>query len=87
MSQNLQKIMMICCGMKDFISYIDWLKYKQMLNNPDDYFSKKKKVMNFDIIHHECRGDPLKQSYKEHKTQRNNYFMVFVLVNMLWFFY
>ena len=47
MSQNLQKIMMICCGMKDFISYIDWLKYKQMLNNPDDYFSKKKKSDEF----------------------------------------
>ena len=46
---------------RDFISYIDWFKYKRMISNPDDYFSKKQ-VVNFDIIHHECRGDPLQQS-------------------------
>lgn len=27
----------------------------------------KKKVVNFDIILHECRGDPLKGSYKNYK--------------------
>ena len=26
-----------------------------------------KKVINFDIIHYECRGDSLKKCYQEHK--------------------
>ena len=30
-----------------------------------DYHFRNKKVVNFDIIHHECRGDPLQKSYKE----------------------
>ena len=49
------------------MTYIDWLKDKEMTDNPDEYF-KKKKVVNFDIIHHECRGEFLHKSYKEHKT-------------------
>ena len=32
---------------------------------------KKKKVVNFDIIHHECRGDPLHRSYKDYQTVNN----------------
>ena len=30
------------------------------------------KVVNFDIIYHECRGDPLQKLYKEHKTIDKN---------------
>ena len=30
------------------------------------------KVVNFDIIYHECRGDPLQKLYKEHKTEKND---------------
>ena len=26
---------------RDFITYINWLKYKEMTDNPDDYFKKK----------------------------------------------
>lgn len=32
---------------------------------------KKKKVVSFDIIHHECRGDPLHRSYKDYQTVNN----------------
>ena len=49
------------------ISHYDYLKYKDMSDNPDNYFSKKK-VINFDLIHHQCRGDPLLKPEKDHKT-------------------
>ena len=38
-----------------------------MKDNPDEYF-KKQKVVNFDIIQHECRADPRTKSYEEHQT-------------------
>ena len=41
---------------KDFIRYIDHCKYQRMLGDPTSYFFQKK-VINFDIIHHECCGD------------------------------
>ena len=34
----------------------------------------KKKVINFDIIHHERTGDSLKKSYQEHKTVKKSDF-------------
>ena len=43
---------------RDMMSYIDHLKCKRMRHNPDYYFEKVK-VVNFDIIHHECHGDKL----------------------------
>ena len=52
---------------RDLMRYSDWLKFKEMIDDPDAYF-KKKEVVNFDIIHHECRGEQLQKSYKEHKT-------------------
>ena len=43
-----------------------------MIEDPNDYF-KNKKVISFDIILHECRGDPL-QNYKTiEKNDFNNY--------------
>ena len=44
-----------------------------MADDPDQYI-KNKKVINFDIIHHECRGDPLQKSEKDHKTVTNDDF-------------
>ena len=38
----------------------DYLKYQKMAEDFDYYF-KNKKVVNFDIINHECRGDRLKK--------------------------
>ena len=37
-----------------------------MADNPTKYF-RHKQIVNFDIIHHECGGDKLKNLYK-HKT-------------------
>ena len=44
-----------------------------MTRDPDNYF-KNKQVINFDIINHQCCGDQLKKSEKEHKTIENNNF-------------
>ena len=35
---------------------------------------KDKKVIHFDIIHHESRGDPLEESYKNYQTVKNKDF-------------
>ena len=48
-------------------SYIDYLKYREMFDSPNHYF-KNKKVTNFDLINHECPGDPLKKAPKEHNS-------------------
>ena len=56
---------------RDLIGYFDYLDYRNMLKNPMEYFQKKK-VINFDIIHHEWRGDPLQGSYKVYQTVKSN---------------
>ena len=38
-----------------------------MAENTTNYFHDKH-VLNFDIIHHECCGDKLENSYKNYKT-------------------
>ena len=50
---------------RDFCSYFDQLKYEEMMRNPDKYF-RNVKVVNFDIIHHQCRGDLLGKSFNEY---------------------
>ena len=46
----------------------DYLKYQEMAEDFDYYF-RSKKIVNFDIINHECRGDRLKKTtYKEHNA-------------------
>ena len=50
---------------RDFCSYFDDLKYEQTMRDPDSYF-KDVKVINFDLIHHQCRGDPLEKTENEH---------------------
>ena len=55
------------------ITYVNDLKYKEMTRDLDNYF-KNKQVINFDFINHQCRGDQLKKSEKEHKTIENNNF-------------
>ena len=38
------------------MSYIDSLKCQEFLNDTDEHY-KKAEVINFNIIHHRCRGD------------------------------
>ena len=42
---------------RDFLSYLDYLIYEETLKDPNKYF-KSVKIVDFDLIHHECRGDP-----------------------------
>ena len=66
MSQHMLEIIILYLGMSE----ISW---HTLIDDPDCYF-KNKRVINFYIIHHGCRGDPLKKSYKEHKTVNNDNF-------------
>ena len=43
---------------RDMMSYIDHINYRTMRDDPHQYFDSVK-VANFDIIHHECRGNKL----------------------------
>ena len=52
---------------KNLMEYFDFCEYNEMANDPTKYF-KKKQVVNFDIIHHECCGGPLFGSYRDYKT-------------------
>ena len=52
---------------KDFMEYFDYCDYQDMTKDPIKN-SEIKKVINFEIIHQECRGDPLNGSYKDYKT-------------------
>lgn len=56
---------------KDLIEYFDYCEYSEMAKDPTKYFEQKKRI-NFDIIHHECRGDPLQGSYKNYQTVYND---------------
>ena len=38
-----------------------------MEKEPTEYF-KKKKIIDFNIIHHEARGDPVQGTYKDYDT-------------------
>ena len=42
-------------------------KYKKINKNKKEYFSEVK-IVNFDIVHNECRGDPLQNSVKYYET-------------------
>ena len=41
-----------------FMTYIDQLKCKELINNTDDHFQKVK-VINFNIIHKQCKGEKI----------------------------
>ena len=51
----------------------DDLKFEQFFENPDLNFSNAK-IVNFDIIHHECQGDKLKHPESYYETIRNKDF-------------
>ena len=52
---------------RDFLSYLDDLKFENFMENPDQSF-RNTKIVNFDIIHHECRGDKLEKSCAHYQT-------------------
>ena len=52
---------------RDFLSYLNDLKYDAAMKNLDNYI-KDLIIINFHIIHHECRGDKLEKSYEYYQT-------------------
>ena len=52
---------------RDFLSYLDDLKYDNAIKNPDKHI-KNVVIKNFDITHYECRGDKLQNSYGYYQT-------------------
>ena len=46
---------------------LDREKYQKIINDPNYHF-RNSYVTNFDIIHHECRGDKLENSKKYYET-------------------
>ena len=56
---------------KDFLTYLDNLKYGEAMRDPDR-FVKNVKIINFDIINYECRGAPLSKSYEYYQTVHEN---------------
>ena len=46
---------------------LDRQKYQKIINNPSYHFTYSY-VTNFDIIHHECRGDKLQNSKEYYET-------------------
>ena len=49
------------------ITYFQQLEYKEFKRDRDAYINQTK-ILNFDIIHHICRGDKLEKTIKEHNT-------------------
>ena len=49
------------------MTYIDDLKYHNFLKDMDSHVSRVK-ITNFNIIHHECRGDRLENPEQYYKT-------------------
>ena len=55
------------------MGYFDHLAYQEMSKQATEYF-KKKKVINFDIIHHESRGSKLEGTYEGYQTVKKKGF-------------
>ena len=58
---------------RSFLTYLDDKKYEQFMENPNKSF-KKTKIVNFDIIHPECRGDALDKPLEYYQTVFENNF-------------
>ena len=54
------------------MSYTDDLKFKECVENPDNYF-KKVEVTNFDLVNHECRDDSLHKDEKHNTINSSNF--------------
>ena len=69
---------------RDFLTYLDDLQYQQTVKNPDQYFQNVK-IINFDIINHECRGDPLSNPINQYfKVTHNIFFLIKIKMKRKW---
>ena len=51
----------------DLHTRLQEMTFNEVVNNPEQHFDSVY-VTNFDLIHHQCRGDPLQFSEKYYKT-------------------
>ena len=51
----------------DFLTYIDQLKYKRFMSDPDKYLEKAE-VINFDMIHARCSQSTQQYSNRYYQT-------------------
>ena len=49
------------------LTYCDQMKYKDFLDDPDSYI-KNAQIINFDMIHAQCHGQPRENSDKHYQT-------------------
>ena len=54
----------------DLLTYFEDLKYEESIENMDSHFANAK-VINLDIIHHECQGDKLNNPREYYQTIKN----------------
>ena len=52
---------------RDFLSYLDDLKCEETMKDPDAYY-KNVQIINFDMTHHQSRGDPLTIPLRYYQT-------------------
>ena len=52
---------------RDFLSYLDDLKYEKYMEDPDTYF-KNIKIINFDIIRNQILGEPMRKPIETYQT-------------------
>ena len=52
---------------RDFLSYLDDLKYEKYMEDPDTYF-KNVKIINFDIIRNQILGEPMRKPIETYQT-------------------
>ena len=58
------------------LTYCDQLKYQEFTANKEKRLGNHK-VINFDIIHNQCRGNKLNKTIPEHKTVAEEDFKAF----------
>ena len=56
---------------RDFFTYLDDITYEKVMKDPN-HFIRNARIINFDIIHHEYRGQPLENSYRYYQTLKEN---------------
>ena len=59
---------------RDFLNYLDQLKYEETIKNPDRYFQNVK-IINFDIINHVSSGNLLEKRCNKHFAVKANDFV------------
>ena len=52
---------------RDFLSYLDDLKYEKYMEDTDTYF-KNIKIINFDIIRNQILGEPMRKPIETYQT-------------------